>query len=125
MRLDLAGQLIEKSQREETQRLSVRLQHCWTAKQQEMDRKVEKIRLDHSRGTFVHFMSLYCTFSTVTEYDIARKQHAYFCIFFSSFWYYILPCFIKIDVCENTSQTHRDGVCIIITAFSNADLIWH
>jgi len=87
MRLDLAGQLLKKSQREETQKLSVRLQHCWTAKQQEMDRKVEKIRLDHSRGTFVHCMSLRCTFSTVTENGIARKHHAYFCICFSSFWY--------------------------------------
>jgi len=85
MRVDLAGQLLEKSQHEETQRLSVRLQHCWTAKQQEMDRKVEKIRLDHSRGTFVHFMSHCCTFNTDTVYDIARKHHAYFCICFSSF----------------------------------------
>ena len=88
MRLELAGQLLEKSQHEETQRLSVRLQHRWTAKQQEMDRKVEKIRLDHSRGTFAHFMSLCCTFSAVTEYDIAKKHHAYFCICFNSFWFY-------------------------------------
>jgi hypothetical protein len=87
MRLDLAEQLLEKFQHEETQRLSVRLQHCWTAKQQEIDRKVEKIRLDHGRGTFVHFMSLCCNFSTVTLYDIARKHYAYFLIFFSSFWY--------------------------------------
>jgi hypothetical protein len=85
MRLDLAGQLLEKSQYEETQRLSVRLQHCWSAKQQEKDRKVEKIRLDHSRGTFVHFMPLCCIFSTVIVYDFARKHHPYFCICLSRF----------------------------------------
>ncbi|GFG32380.1 hypothetical protein Cfor_04360 [Coptotermes formosanus] len=49
MRLDMARQLLQKSQHEEIQRLNTRLQHCWTAKQQEKDRKIEKIRLDHSR----------------------------------------------------------------------------
>ncbi|XP_021931514.1 cilia- and flagella-associated protein 91-like isoform X2 [Zootermopsis nevadensis] len=49
MRLDLAWQLIQKSQLEEAHKLNIRLQHYWIAKQQEKTIKIQKIRLDHNR----------------------------------------------------------------------------
>jgi hypothetical protein len=55
MRLDLAGQVIQKSQHEETHKLNIRLQHYWIAKQQEKNTKIQKIKLDHNRGTLLKF----------------------------------------------------------------------
>jgi hypothetical protein len=53
IRLDLAWQLIQKSQYEETHKLNARLQHYWMTKQQEKNKKIQKIRLDHNRGTVI------------------------------------------------------------------------
>jgi hypothetical protein len=53
MRLDLAWQIIQKSQHEETHKLNICLQHYWIAKQQEKNMKIQKIRLDRNRGTLL------------------------------------------------------------------------
>jgi hypothetical protein len=59
MRLDLAWQLLQKSQHEEARKVNTRLQHYWTAKQQEKNKKIKKIRLDHNRGTSICITLLY------------------------------------------------------------------
>lgn len=56
IRLDLAWQLIQKSQYEETHKLNAHLQHYWMTKQQEKNKKIQKIRLDRNRGTIIKVM---------------------------------------------------------------------
>jgi hypothetical protein len=75
MRLDLACQLLKKSQHEETHKLNILLQHYWTSKQQEKNTKIEKIRLDHKRGISVQVTSLFCISNIVPLNDNEREDH--------------------------------------------------